>query len=140
MSTEEETNVAMLRDAYTDWHNSRGGSVDHWVSLMADEIAFMSLAQGAQGVEFTKAMTSKEQVGGYFDGLCSQFEMEHFTVDEYIAQGDRVVAIGSTAWTNRATGKRVETPKVDIFRLRDGKIVSFEEYYDTAGLIACTTC
>ena len=64
--------------------------------------------------------------------------MEHFTVDEFIAQGDRVVALGSTGWRDRKTGKSFDTPKVDIWRLKDGRAVEFMEFYDTAMLKAVT--
>lgn len=129
-------NVAILSDAYQRWHDTKGGSIDHWMSLMEDEIQFMSLAQGAVGAEFTAAATSRSQVGGYFAGLTTQWEMIHFTVDEFIAENDRVVMLGSTAWTNKSTGKTVETPKADVLRMKNGKIVEFAEFYDTAGMIA----
>jgi uncharacterized protein len=65
--------------------------------------------------------------------------MIHYTVDEYIAQDDAVFARGSTAWRNKKTGKTVDTPKADFWRFRDGKVVEFYEYYDTAGIIAAAT-
>ena len=65
--------------------------------------------------------------------------MISYVVDEYIAQGERVVAVGSTSWTNKKTGKTASTPKVDIWRMRNGKAVEFMEYYDTANLIAAAT-
>jgi len=60
--------------------------------------------------------------------------MDHYTVDRYICQDDTVVVICSTAWRNRATGKRFDTPKVDVWRFKDGEVVSFFEYYDTASV------
>ncbi len=53
--TTESTNVAILKDAYQRWHDSKGGSVDHWMSLMTDDINFRSLAQGAAPMTFTRA-------------------------------------------------------------------------------------
>ena len=58
--------------------------------------------------------------------------MIHYTIDEYVAEGDRVVAIGSTAWKNRATGKVFDTPKVDVWRFENGRAIAFFELYDTA--------
>ena len=55
-----------------------------------------------------------------------------YDMDDFIAQDDRVVVIGNVAWRNKATGKVAETPKVDIWRFRDGKVVEFAEFYDTA--------
>ena len=72
----------------------------------------------------------------YFEGLLSGWAMKHSSMDEYIAQGDTVVARGSTAWINKRTGKRAETPKVDFWRFRDGKAVEFYEYFDAACVAA----
>jgi ketosteroid isomerase-like protein len=46
-----------------------------------------------------------------------------------------VIALGSTAWTNKTTGKRVESLKSDVWKFRDGKAVSFLEFYDSFALI-----
>ena len=60
--------------------------------------------------------------------------MVHYTIDQYVEQDDVVCAIGSTSWTNKQTGKTIDTPKVDVWRFKDGKAVAFFEYYDTAAL------
>ena len=108
------------------------------MSIMADDAIFNSLAQGAEGVEFTRKSVSKAEVDGYFEGLTGGWKMIHYTVDQYISQNDQVVMIGSTAWTNKSTGKIASTPKVDVIRMRDGKIIEFSEYYDTATLLAAS--
>ena len=64
----------------------------------------------------------------YLDGLTRDWEMIFYRIDDYIAQGDRVVAIGSTSWRNKKTRKIVTTPKVDIWRMKNGKAVEFSEY------------
>ena len=70
-------------------------------------------------------------------GLIAMFEMIHYTVDFYVAEDDRVVAVGSTSWRNRETGEKFDTPKADIVRFKDGKITEFFEIYDTAAVLAC---
>jgi ketosteroid isomerase-like protein len=106
------------------------------MNLADDNIRFGSLAEGAAPVEFTRTYNNREALRGYFDGLLGNWAMEHYTVNEYIAQGDAVCVRVSTKWRNKNTGKTVETPKLDFWRLRGGKAVEFYEYYDTARLIA----
>lgn len=129
---QESANVECLKEAYRLWDESKGGSADHWMAVCDDHVDFRSLADGADKLEFTKRRTSREDLVGYFEGLTGQMEMIHYTVDEFVAQGDRVVAIGSTAWRNRATGKEFETPKVDLWRFDNGRAVEFFEFFDTA--------
>jgi ketosteroid isomerase-like protein len=132
-----ERNIEILKEAYGRWHESRGGSVDHWMDIVADDIQFGSLAQGAPSMQFAHNYDNRQSLRGYFEGLLSDWEMIHYTVDEYVAQGDAVFMRGSTAWRNKKTGKVVDTPKIDFWRFRDGKAVEFYEYYDTARVFAC---
>ncbi len=135
MSVEDE-NVSILRQAYQEWHDSKGASPDRWLAAMDDEVDSRSLADGAESVQFTSRRKSRQEVVDYFSGLAEGWEMIHYTVDEYVAQGDRVVALGSTSWRNRQTGAVFDTPKVDVWRFRDGRAVEFFELYDTAMVLA----
>jgi ketosteroid isomerase-like protein len=127
-------NVARLKDAYRQWHESKGGSVQAWLDLMADDVSVRSLANGGAGAEFTSEIRSKADFKRYFDGLLGEWEMINYRTGEFIAEGDWVAMRGSTAWKNRATGRVVDTPKADFWRFRDGKVVEFHEFYDTAAL------
>ena len=135
----EANNVAMLKDAYQRWHDSKAGSVDHWLNLMTDDVKFRSLAAGAVEMHFTRDSSNKDEVKRYFAGLTSDWEMIYYRVDEYIAQGDRVVALSQVSFKHKKTGKQLVTPKADFHRFRDGKICEFFEYYDTASAIAAAT-
>jgi ketosteroid isomerase-like protein len=132
----EAANVAMLQEGYRRWHESRGASVDHWMTICAENINFGSLAEAPPTMAFAKTYSNREAMRSYFDGLLADWEMIHYTVGEFVAQGDAVFMRGSTAWRNKRTGQTVDTPKVDFWRFRDGKAVEFYEYFDTARVIA----
>ena len=134
----EDDNVKLLRDVYQSWNNSKAESVALWMNLLADNVEWRSIAEGAPGMEFTKGCCSKDEVAHYFEQLGSEWAMIHYTADEFIAQGDRVVMIGSCGWKHKRTGKIVETPKADIIRMKDSKIVEFYEFYDTAKALAAS--
>jgi ketosteroid isomerase-like protein len=106
---------------------------------MTDDVRFGSLASGAAKMEFTHTSSSKEEVKQYFSQLTSQWEMIHYTIREYIAQGHRVVALGNCAFRNKQTCKILDTPKADFHRFRGGKICDFFEFYDTAQAISKAT-
>lgn len=138
MTTSEQFR-AKLKAAYAHWHVTKAGSVDTWMALCDEHIKFGSLAEGRSRVEFTAALRGRDTLKAYFDGLTGGWTMIHFTVDRILVDGDTAVMIGSTAWINKATGKDVETPKVDVWRFNDaGKAIEFYEYYDTATMLAAT--
>lgn len=53
-------------------------------------------------------------------------------VHTYLADGDRVAAFGVYSGTYRATGKAMTATFAHLYRLKDGKIVSMEQYVDSA--------
>lgn len=128
----EADNVALLRDAYAAWAGAKGQDCECWMDILTDDASVRSLASGASAMAFSAQRSSKDEIRGYFEDLARDWDMISFDMNDFIAQGDRVVVIGQVAWRNKGTGKIAETPKVDIWRLRDGKAVEFAEYYDTA--------
>jgi ketosteroid isomerase-like protein len=104
------------------------------VGLLADVVDFRSLADGRLGMPWTKTRRSPSEVREYLHGLTSTFEMEHYTIERTVCQDDTIVVICSTGWKSKATGKRFDTPKVDVWRVKDGKMIAFFEYYDTAAV------
>jgi uncharacterized protein len=129
-------NVAKLKSAYRQWHETKGGSINVWLELMADDVRVRSLAAGASHVAFTGAIDSKAEFKRYFDGLLHDWEMINYTTNRFIAEGDQVAMLGSTAWRHRKTRREFDTPKADFWTFRDGKIIEFHELYDTAAILA----
>jgi ketosteroid isomerase-like protein len=128
--------IERLKSAYAEWNRSKGDNKDMWFDVLADGIDFRSLGHAHAGIPWAVNCSSPEQVRGYLDGLTDAFKMDHYTVERFVCDGDTVVVICDTAWTNRATGKQAWTPKVDVWRFNDeGRAVAYHEYYDTAGVL-----
>ena len=135
-----EANVRLLTEAYRLWNDSKGQSVDHWFdSVIGPRISFGSIPRGVEPMAFATQYDDRTKLRGYFDGLLADWAMQHYTINEFVAQGDAVFARGTCAWTNKRTGKVAETPKVDFWRFKDGKALEFYEYFDTACVIGVAT-
>jgi uncharacterized protein len=132
--SQEADNVALLKRCYQKWSDSRGGSVDDWMAVCADNIKFGSIAEGPSKVEYLTAYSRRDALATYFEGLKRDWEMIEYVTEHFIAQGDRVVMLGRCSWRFKKTGKVVSTPKADSWRFADGKAVEYYEYYDTAKL------
>lgn len=130
--TIESENIARLKQAYAQWSGQKGADCQCWMDLMAEDVSLGSLADGAPEMSFSARRNSRDQILDYLNELTRDWDMLSFDMGDFIAQGDRVVAIGRVAWRNKATGKIADTPKIDVWRFRDGKAVDFIEFYDTA--------
>lgn len=135
----EEANVAKLKEAYGRWSETRGEIPDVFLDLVDPEVNFGSIPRGEAPLTFAKAYKGREALREYFVGLNGGWTMVHYAMDDYVAQGEYVVARGSCAWTNKQTGKIAETPKVDFWRFKDGKAIEFYEYFDTAHVAAAAS-
>ena len=68
------------------------------------------------------------------EGLIARIgaEWDNYSVvtNTYVAEGDRVVALGYYSGTYKATGRSVEAPFAHVWQFVDGKVVSFRTYTD----------
>lgn len=69
-------------------------------------------------------------------------EWDGFTVnpETLLQDGDAVVALGRYRGTFRATGRAIDAQFAHVWTLRDGRVVQFQQYVDTAQVArACDT-
>lgn len=135
---DESRNVEILRKAYELWHESRADSAERWLDLMADDVRWGSIGEGHEALSFASSGVGRATVAAYMEALTSAYELLEYRIDEFIAQGDRVVALGACRWRTRSTGVEVATAKADVFRFRDGKVTEFFEFFDTAKAVAAS--
>lgn len=120
MKNEAERNKAVVRRFIEEVQNEKNW--DAFDELNADDFINLSAPPG---------VPSDREGGKMFLGaFLNAFPDCHVTVDDMIAEGDRVVTKKTFTGTHTAelngippTGKRVSIQYVDILRLRDGKII-----------------
>jgi steroid delta-isomerase-like uncharacterized protein len=85
---------------------------------------------------------SKEESGELLVMLLNTYSGYTEKIEEIIAVGDKVIARVNSFGTHTgeylgipATGKKVEYSSINIFSLKDGKIVEVREDYDSVGLM-----
>ena len=133
-------NVETLKHAYHLWDKSKGGSVDHWMSIIAEQVDFRSIVDGMPQIPFGKRSMDKVGVRQYLSGLTAGWEMIYYRVDKYIEQGDDIAVVGATSWRNRASGKVATTPLVCLWTFKNGQATGFFEFVDTHQIAQCTDC
>lgn len=85
-----------------------------------------------ENASFAGARSGKDAVGTFFQQLVEAEDMTQFEPREFIAQGDKVVVLGRSSATVRGTGKSYSTDWVHVFTVADGKVTSFQEFFDNA--------
>ena len=71
------------------------------------------------------------RLGGEWDGFAAQPR-------EFLDAGDTIVVLGRYAGRFKATGRAIDAQMAHVWRVRDGKVVRFDQYTDTLQA-ACVT-
>jgi ketosteroid isomerase-like protein len=129
LAMSEQENTTLVQQAYGHFQS---GDIPAVLDLLSEDIQWMTAP--VQGVPVSGTWRGREQVGQFFETLSDIQEGRRFEPREFIAQDDRVVALGNYAWNVKATGKGWESDFAHVFRVRDGKLMRFQEYADTAAI------
>jgi ketosteroid isomerase-like protein len=123
----ESTNVQTIQDAYQKFGT---GDIQGLLTLMAEDIKWT--IPEIENAPFAGSREGVARVGEFFTELTGSEDITRFEPLEFIAQNDKVVVLGESAATVRATGRSYETDWVHVFTLNDGKVTEFTEFFDNA--------
>ena len=74
----------------------------------------------------------KQEIANFFALVEHNLEFSEFTPREMIERGETVVVLGTLAGRAKKSGKAVKNEWAHVFKFRQGKVVFFQEYIDTA--------
>jgi ketosteroid isomerase-like protein len=123
----ERDNVEIVKNAYAAFAR---GDVSAVVNACAPEVEW--IIPGASGVPVAGIRRGREGVSEFFRTLSEHQAAEQFEPREYVASGDKVVALGHYRWHITRTRKTFEADWAHVFTIRNGSVVRFQEYADTA--------
>jgi ketosteroid isomerase-like protein len=126
-----ESDVNTVRRGYEAFGR---GDIDGLLGLLDEQIVWVT--PGPPELATSGRRTGRQQVGAFFGAVNDLFDIQRFEPAEFIAQGDKVVVLGSETARARATGAVIELDWVHVFTVRDGVIVAFQEHADTARIVA----
>jgi uncharacterized protein len=127
----EQENTAIVQKAYS---NFQTGNIEGLVNQMSAEITWQ--LPEVEGVPVAGTRTGRDGVLDFFATLARDQDVLSFEPKELVAQGDKVISLGSYAWRVKETGREYSSDFVHIFTVRDGVIANFREHFDTAVVAA----
>jgi ketosteroid isomerase-like protein len=127
----EQQNVELVRQGYEAFGR---GDIDGLLSLFDDNIEWV--APGPSDLPTAGTRRGLQQVAEFFRAVDEVLEIQRFEPKTFVAQGDRVVVLGEDTARVKATGKVLSEAWAHAFVIKNGKVVSFQEYLDTAATVA----
>ena len=123
-----ETNLELVRSLYDAFARN---DQEFIAAVMDPEVEFHQAEQLPWGGHYKGF---PEGVDPFFAKLRSHVD-SHIEVERSWEAGDAVVVVGRTRGKTRASGKSFDLPAVVIWRIRNGKVVSFEPFIDTPAML-----
>jgi ketosteroid isomerase-like protein len=125
----EQENVRTVQEIYVAFGR---GDIPAILNTVGDDIDWTNA--GPPDIPYARSRRGREQIAQFFATLNESVEVERFEPREYIAQGDQVVALGSWRARVRANGRVFDSGWAMVWRFRNGKVVGFRSYEDTAAV------
>ena len=129
MSAQENTNIA--KQTYEAFLR---GDIEGLLKLYAEDVRWE--VYGPASLPTVGTWQGKDGLAQFFATVNERLEPHSFEPQEFSAQDDQVAVIGHYDWTAKATGRPFSANWVHVLTLRDGKIIRFREYTDTAAAVA----
>jgi uncharacterized protein len=127
---QEQQNINLIKNLYEAFGK---GDIDTIIGSLADPLVWRFDAPSA--IPYAgEYKTPQEVKEGFFGSLASTQKDYALKTNEFIAQGDKVIMLGSYGATVNATGKRFDLPLVHVWTIRNGKVERFLNFTDTANV------
>jgi uncharacterized protein len=108
------------------------GNIAGLLEEVVDPACEWLIAGDPRVLPYAGRFRGKEEIAGFFQRLVTTVNYTKFEPTDFIDGGDTVTVIGEAVGTFKSTGKTASDRWVHIARYRDGKLVFFESYNDTA--------
>ncbi|HJU42254.1 MAG TPA: nuclear transport factor 2 family protein [Vicinamibacterales bacterium] len=126
-----QQNIALVQSSYAAFGR---GDIDGVLATFDRNIEWKT--PGPEDLPTAGVRRGHAEVREFFGTLTELFDFELFEPHTFLADGDRVVVLGKDTVKVKASGKSISEDWCHVMTIRDGKVVAFQEFLDTAALAA----
>lgn len=120
------TNLEIVKSTYEGKTSEENGT--NLAKHVADDISWTE----AKGFPYAGTYIGLDDITkNVFSRLGSEWIDYKFTPEDYVASEDKVVAYGTYTGTYKITNKPFKARVAHIWKLKAGKIISFEQFVDS---------
>ena len=125
-----QQNLAIVKSTYEGKTSTENGQ--NLQRYVAQEIEWTEAAGFPLAGTYVGFPAIAEHV---FKPLSKDWQDYRFVVEDYVADGDKVVAYGTYSGKYRTTNKSFEARVTHVWQLRDRKIIRFEQFVDSVPVV-----
>ena len=130
----EQANLSLIRELYDAFIRADIGAVLNFLDPAAD-LEF----EGPEVIPWAGHWHGREGWAKFFQTIGENTEQITLKMEPVAAQGDKVVFAGRYQTRVKLTGKRIDSPLVHLWTIRNGLVMKCQELTNTAiEAAACT--
>lgn len=131
MGKQEEDNIAVIRKFYD--YLAKGDRDGAYANVVADDCVLYETGVLPYGGVYH----GRELMKGTLKGVIARFDEFEFEIFNYLAGGDEVVVHLEIRGVGRESRKPFSTAIMELWRIRDGKVIELRPFlYDAAAVAA----
>jgi len=127
----EQDNTRVVQEIYAAFGR---GDVPFILNTLADQVDWSHA--GPPTIPWAKEYHTRDEIAGFFKLLGGALEVQQFEPRDFVAQGEKVVALGFFRARSKSTGRTFEEHWAMEWTFKDGKIVGHRAFEDTAAVAA----
>lgn len=130
----DPTNLALVLSVYDAFRRGDIATILNHLDPQAD-LHF----EGPSAIPWAGNRHGRENWAKFFQTVGENLDEITVTMEPFAVQGDNVVTAGRYQARVKLTGKRIDSPLVHLWTIRNGKVVRCQELTDTATEAAACT-
>lgn len=123
----EQENTKIAEQIYETFNS---GDIEGLLNLFSDDASWHS--PQIENVPLETKFKGRDNLAAFLSGIDKYEEFLTIEPKEFIAQEDRVVILGDYLVRSKRTNNQYASGLAHIITVRNGKIVSFLEFFDNA--------
>jgi ketosteroid isomerase-like protein len=118
-------NLEIIKSTYVGTAEEKAGRL---ASCLAENAAWTE----AKGFPYAGTYVGFDAIAAnVFKRLATEWIDYKVTIEDFVADGDKVVAYGTYSGTYKLTNRYFEARVVHLWKLKGGKVVSMEQFVDS---------
>jgi uncharacterized protein len=128
----EAQNTQVIKDAYAAFQR---GDIKTILDSLDENVVWQGVI-GTEGVlPQSGVRRGRAAVAEFFKQVGDTTDFTEFTPETFVAQGDIVVGLGRYSAKLKPSGGTMSSSWVMVFTLKNGKVIDFKEYSDSAQMV-----
>ncbi len=121
-------NIAFVQSLYAAFGR---GDVDAILANTSPDVDWVNVGRPSDYASLGRR-NGPQEVRAFFELLANDVDFAEFSPNQFDACGDKVYVEGHSRMSLKQGGPEIDTDWVHIFTVRDGKVVRFRDFVDTA--------